>query len=259
MGHSVDGPVQIRAAVREELSEGADLIKVIASGGVLTPGSRISGPSFTFEELAACVDEAHRQGVVVVAHALTETSVRQAVEAGCDGIEHGDGLDAETAVLMARRGVHFGATLTSALDFLTSIDNQDLPKEALRKLVTTWPRRVEGFRTALANGVRIVMSTDAGTPFHEHGRNAAEIAAMADQGLDVLSALRSATLGGAEALGLEAEIGSLEVGKQADLVVVNGNLMQDPSVLRSPNCIALVMKAGMPYRRLDAANGTVVT
>lgn len=255
MGRSADGPAQLRAAVRQELAEGADLIKVIASGGVLTPGSRIAGPAFTHEELAACVDEAHRQGVVVVAHALTEVSVRQAVEVGCDGVEHGDGLDVETAVLMARRGVHLGATLTSASDFLASIDNQDLPKDAVDKLVATWPRRVEAFRTALANGVPIVMSTDAGTPFHEHGRNVAEIAAMVDEGLDVLFALRAATLGGAEALGLEGQIGTLEVGKQADLVVVNGNLVQDPSVLRSPDCIAFVMKAGTPYGRLKAANG----
>ena len=247
IGRSADGPAQLRAAVRQGLVGGDDLFKVVAPGGVLTPGSHIAGPALTHEELAACIDEAHRQGVAMVAHALTEASVRQAVEAGCDGIEHGDGLDVETAVLMARRGVRLGATLSPASDFLASIGNQDLPKEAIDKLVATRPRRVEAFCTALANGLPVVMSTDAGTPFHEHGRNRGHGRPGSRRPLRAARRharrCRGARLGGGD-----RDPG----GKQADLVVVNDNLMQDPSAVRSPDCITFVMKGGTPYRHLQA-------
>lgn len=247
MGRMADGPDAVRAAVRSELAAGADFIKVIASGGVLTPGSRIAGSAFTYEELSACVDEAHRLGASVVAHALTTDAVSDAVRAGCDGIEHGDGMDEATAHEMRDRGVVLGATLTSASDFLCASDNHAAPSWALEKLKATWPRRVDAFRAAVERGVTVVMSTDAGTPFHEHGSNCAEIAAMAENGLGPLAALSAATYEGARALGLGDETGSLEPGKSADIIAVPASAIEDTSLFRSRGVVRFVMRGGVRY------------
>ena len=145
MGRVADGEDGVRAAVRAELAGGADIIKVMATGGVLTPGSRLGAAAYTSAELEACVDEAHRLGVPVVAHVLTRDGVLAAVLAGCDHIEHGDGTDEAIATLMAERGVYYGATLTSALDFLEHADRGAAPKWALDKLLKTAPGRLNVF------------------------------------------------------------------------------------------------------------------
>lgn len=247
MGRAADGADAIRAAVRAELSLGADFIKIIATGGVLTPGSRIQGPAFSDAELTVCVEEAHRLGVRVAAHALTREGVKSAVLAGCDHIEHGDGIDEEVARLMVERGTYLGATLTSALDFLEHAEDGGAPRWALEKLLQVAPERMSSFETAVQSGVPLVMSTDAGTPFHPHGKNAAEISAMVERGLDPHDAIRAATLTGARALDLDTQIGSIGAGKQADLVVFQGNVLRDPKILSMPSAVELVMKAGACY------------
>jgi imidazolonepropionase-like amidohydrolase len=236
----VDGPVECRKAVREQISNGADWIKVYADQRVSTAAGVVhSIPTFTPEELHAIVDETHREGHKVAAHAMGLEGVHNAVEAGVDSIEHGAYIADADLRTMVEHGIWYVPTLYI---FIYA--------EGLRAAsgFPGWKGGVEihaqTFRRALNAGVKIAFGTDVGG-FEWTINPAKEFPLMVEYGMPPAQALRSATVAGAELTGLENEIGTVEPGKLADLVAVAGNPLSDISALEHA---AFVMKEGVVYK-----------
>ena len=238
-GMEVDGPHDVRRAVREQMRAGARSIKVIATGGVLTPGVSADFTAFTPEELEAAVDEAHKWGFPVAAHAIGARGIENAVRAGVDSIEHGSQISTELARLMRDRGTFHVPTI-SALRGIVENGDQGVPEYAVQKglQVLGWAR--DSFRRTVRAGVRHACGTDAGTPFNSHGGAPHEIVRMVEWGLTPLKALQAATSNAAELLRLP-EVGTIEQGKVADVVLYPGHALEQIETLLEPQ---LVMKAG---------------
>ena len=226
----VDGAEALCRAVREEIKAGAKAIKLVATGGVLTPGIDATFTAFTVDELTAAVEEAHSWGRGVAAHAIGAEGIAQAVRAGVDSVEHCVQLTPATAREMASRGTFRGPTL-SALTGIAS--NDDVPEYARQKALALVDDARDSQRVAKRAGVRHVCSTDAGTPFNPHGNAANEVISMMAWGMSPLDAMVAATGNGAELLRL-SDVGTVEVGKLADLVQYAANPLEEPETLRSP-------------------------
>jgi len=229
----VDGADGLRRAVREEIKAGASAIKLVATGGVLTPGIGSTFTAFTVEELAAAVDEAHSWGRGVAAHAIGAEGIAQAVRAGVDSIEHCVQLTAAMAREMAQRGTFRGATTVALVGIAW---NDEVPDYARQKALALIDDAKTAHRHAVRAGVRHVVSTDAGTPFNPHGNAANEVVWMVEWGSTPLDAMIAATSNGAELLRLP-DVGTVESGKLADLVLYDGNPVDDPATLRSPRTV----------------------
>ncbi len=243
-GHSVgfarevDGPDALRRAVREEIRAGATAIKLVATGGVLTPGITHDFTAFTQEELDAAVDEAHSWGRVVGAHAIGPEGIIRAVRAGVDSIEHGSMLSAEGVRLMKERGAVHVPTISAIRGIVDHAD--EVPAYAVEKATALVELAREGFRRSLRGGVRIACGTDAGTPFNPHGNTLFEIVRMVEWGMTPLQAMRSATSNAAALLRLD-DVGVVAVGAAADLVLFGSNPLEDIEAVLEP---ALVLKGG---------------
>ncbi|QSQ22007.1 amidohydrolase family protein [Pyxidicoccus parkwayensis] len=238
-----DGPEALRAKVRENIKYGADLIKVCATGGVLSLNSDVDSPQLTQAELDAIVDEAHSRKRKVAAHAHGAEGAKRAIRAGVDSIEHGSLLDDEALDLMKKKGTWYVPTAMAFQGVRERADKGMLPEENIRKVRAVDEARRLALRKAIAKGVRIAFGTDAGV--FEHGRNAGEFALMVEAGLPPVEALRAATVNAAELLGVSSTLGSLEPGKLADVVAVPGNPLQD---IRKTEAVFFVMKEGVIYR-----------
>jgi imidazolonepropionase-like amidohydrolase len=243
-GHSVgfarevDGPDALRRAVREEIRAGATAIKLVATGGVLTPGISHHFTAFTQEELDAAVDEAHSWGRVVGAHAIGPEGIIRAVRAGVDSIEHGSMLSAEGARLMKERGAFHVPTISAIRGILDHAD--EVPAYAVEKATAVVELAREGFRRSLRGGVKIACGTDAGTPFNPHGNTLFELVRMVEWGMTPLQAMRSATSNAADLLRLD-DVGVVAVGAAADLVLFGSNPLEAIEAVLEP---ALVLKGG---------------
>jgi imidazolonepropionase-like amidohydrolase len=248
IGREADGPDDVRKAVREQLKAGADCIKLIATGGVMTPGVQPGAQQLTEDELRAGVDEAHKAGRTVAAHAHGADGIKAAVRAGVDSIEHGSFMTDEIFGLMRERGTFFSATLCSAQGFVDAPSNS-VADWAMAKAAQVRVALDDSFRRAYQAGVRLVLGTDAGTPFNRHGDNAREMALMVKLGLDPLAALRAGTRNSAELLGKLDEVGTIEPGKIADLVLARGNVVADIDRLCNPANIGVVIQAGRIVHR----------
>jgi imidazolonepropionase-like amidohydrolase len=247
IGREADGPDEVRKAVREQLKAGADCIKLIATGGVMTPGVEPGAQQLTEDELRAGVEEAHKAGRKAAAHAHGSDGIEAAVRAGIDSIEHGSFMTDATIGLMKERGTAYSVTLCSSEGFFNA------PPGSVADWAMSKARRVraamdDSFRRAYQAGVRLVLGTDAGTPYNRHGDNARELALMVKLGADPLDALRAGTRNGAELLGKLDEIGSIETGKLADLVLCRGDVVADISRLCNPDDIRLVVQGGRIVR-----------
>jgi imidazolonepropionase-like amidohydrolase len=238
----------MRKAVREQLKAGADCIKVIATGGVMTPGVQPGSQQLGYDELRAGTDEAHKAGRKVAAHAHGADGIRAAVLAGVDSIEHGSFLSDEIIGLMKERGTFYSATLCSAQGFLDAPPNS-VAEWAMQKAANVRVALDDSFRRAYQAGVRLVLGTDAGTPFNRHGDNARELALMVKLGVEPLDALRAGTRNSAELLGKLDLLGSVEAGKAADLVLCQGDVVADINRLCQPSNISLVVQAGRIVKR----------
>jgi imidazolonepropionase-like amidohydrolase len=228
VAREVDGVDAVRAAVREEIRGGATAIKLIATGGVLTPGIPAAFSAFTREELEAGVREAHERDLPVAAHAIGANGIRAAVFAGVDSIEHCNQLTPATAREMVARGTYRSPTICAVRGILDHADR--VPDYAVEKAREIEADSKRSHRTAIRAGVRPVCGTDAGTPFNPHGSAPQEIVYMVEWGMAPIEALRAATANGAELLRLP-DVGTIEVGKRADLVLVDGDPVEDPHVL----------------------------
>ena len=235
-----DGADGVRVAVRKQFRAGARSIKVIATGGVLTPGIPVDFTAFTPEELEAAVDEAHKWNRPVAAHAHGRTGIANAVRAGVDSIEHGSQIEPDVAELMKERGTFHVPTITALRQIVDHPD--DVPEYAVGKGRQMMDWAEESFRRTVHGGVRIACGTDAGTPFNPHGSAPREIVRMVEWGLSPLMALQAATANAALLLRLP-HVGTVEEGKAADLVLFDGDPLDDIGLVLKP---ALVMRDGQP-------------
>lgn len=225
-----NGPDQCREAVRYQLKFGADVIKICASGGVLSEADPVDVPQLTPAELQAIVSEAHAWKRKVAAHAHGDLAARLAVEAGVDSIEHGSFLTEETLRLMKRKGTYLVPT-RSAIYWVTRMVDTFPPKIA-EKARAAAAAHGDTFRMALRIGVPIAFGTDAGV--FPHGMNAMEFRLLTELGMSPADALLASSRGSARLLGIEADTGTLEAGKFADIVAVPGDVLADIQATERP-------------------------
>lgn len=223
IGREVDSPAEARKAAREQLKVGVDFIKIMATGGVMTEGVEPGAPQLTEAEMAAAVAEAHKAGRKTAVHAQGTEGIKNALRAGIDSIEHGVFLDDEAIQLMLKNDVYLVPTLSAVHWIIEEGVEAGIPEFAVRKSEAVLASHIRSFQMAQEAGVKIAMGTDAGTPLNLHGNNLYELELMVEHGMEPLEAIKAATLTGAEMIGLADEIGSLEAGKAAHLLVVDGN------------------------------------
>ncbi len=244
IGQEVEGTEQVRQAVLEQIAAGAGVIKVIASGGVLTPGTSPDEAQMTMEELSAAVDAARQAEKKVAAHAHGASGMRNAILAGVRSIEHATLLDEEAGTLMKRYGVYMVPTLSALATTAACRPSCGIPESALDKAKAMTKRHKVSFKSAHQGGISIAMGTDAGTPFNYHGENAQELERMVALGMTTMEAIVASTATAARLIGIQDSVGRLTRGMEADLVVLKGNPLQRIDVLRDGDRILGVMRGG---------------
>ncbi len=245
MYREADGPVDVVKAVREQIKNGADLIKFGVTGAVLVEDGVPGATHFNHEELLAGIAEAKKFGKRIAAHAHGIAGIRLAVEAGADTIEHGTFLhqDPDLIRLMAQKGIFLVPTLQAGWAVLDA-DPAEVPAWVMEKSRPIQEDAITSLRLAYEAGVPIAMGSDAATPLSYHGENAIEVYWMHKAGMPPMEALVAATRNAARALGCEAWLGTLQSGKAADIVVINTNPLDDLRRLADKSQLYLVFKDG---------------
>jgi imidazolonepropionase-like amidohydrolase len=241
----VNGEVEAREAVRSRYQDGADLIKITATGGVLSVAKSGQNPQFMTDELEAIVDTAKDYGMTVAVHAHGREGMKRAIEAGVDSIEHGTYMDDEIRDLMKKNGTYYVPTILAG-KFVADKAKIDgyFPALVRPKAAAIGPLIQNTFAQAYEAGVKIAFGTDSGVS--AHGDNAQEFALMVEAGMTPEDALLSATVNSANLLGISDILGTVEAGKLADMVAVPGNPLEDISLMES---ISFVMKDGVVYKQ----------
>jgi imidazolonepropionase-like amidohydrolase len=236
-----DGPDQMRAAVRYNAKHGADVIKVCATGGVLSLTDKVDSPQLTQAELSALVDEAHALGRKAAAHAHGAEGAKRAVKAGIDSIEHGSFLDEEAMELMRQRGTFFVYTPCPCID--ARLKHAGAPVNIQRKASAASAAQQATFRRALQKGLQIAFGSDAAVC--PHGMQVVQFRQMVELGMKPLQALRTAMSVDARLFDLDGQVGTLEAGKLADVIAVPGDASRDVSGVEH---VLFVMKEGVVYK-----------
>ncbi len=236
-----DGIAQVQHMVRQNIKYGADLIKICATGGVLSKGDDPQASQFTLEEMQAIVADAHRLGRKVAAHAHGAQGILWATEAGVDSIEHGSYINDEGIAAMKQHGTYLVPTLYLE-DWI--VENGNLPPYSHKKMMEISAVAKTNIKRAMQAGVKIAMGTDAAV--YPHGLNAHELDVYVNQlGMAPLAALQTATINAADLMGWTAKTGTLEPGKWADIIAVEKNPLDDVRILQN---VKFVMKAGVVYK-----------
>jgi len=238
-GGVADGVAAVQHKVRENIKYGADLIKVCATGGVLSLGDNPQASQYTLEEMKAIVADAHRLGRKVAAHAHGAEGIRWAAEAGVDSIEHGSYIDDTGIAVMKERGTYLVPTLYLGDWMIDNAGLTRLPPPLLAKAREVIPAARKNIAHAFASGVKVAFGTDAAV--YPHGLNAHEFAVMVRLGLTPLQAIQAATLNAADLLGWSGKVGTLEPGAWADIVAVEADPTKDVTTLER---VRFVMKGG---------------
>jgi imidazolonepropionase-like amidohydrolase len=240
-----DGVDEVRKAVREQVKNGADVIKMGVTGAVLVESGVPGTTHFNEDEVCALVEEARKFGKRVAAHAHGIDGIRKAVQAGINTLEHGTYLFRDPSVItsMAERGIFLVPTLKVGWDIIHAKDSH-VPEWIMEKNKATQGEAATSLKMAYEAGVTIAMGSDVGTPLNYHGENALEVYWMQQAGMSAMDALSSATGNAARALGWDSWLGTLEVGKVADLVVYEKNPLEDLRVLADKTSLQFVMKDG---------------
>lgn len=241
----VNGEVEAREAVRARYQDGADLIKITATGGVLSVAKSGQNPQFMTDELEAIVDTAKDYGMTVAVHAHGKEGMKRAIEAGVDSIEHGTYMDNEIRKLMKKHGTYYVPTILAG-KFVADKAKIDgfFPELVRPKAAAIGPLIQNTFEKAHKAGVKIAFGTDSGVS--AHGDNAQEFSLMVEAGMKPADALLSATVNSADLLGISDILGTLEEGKLADIVAVQGDPLDDISLMES---VSFVMKDGVVYKQ----------
>jgi imidazolonepropionase-like amidohydrolase len=239
-----NGADDCREAVRQRYKDGADSIKITATGGVLSIAKSGSAPQFTDDELAAVISTAHDYGMKVAAHAHGTEGIKRAVRNGIDSIEHGTFMDDEAIRLMKEKGTHYVPTISAGRwVYDQAQDPTYFPAIVRPKALEVGPQIQATFGKAWKAGVTIMFGTDCGVC--AHGDNAKEFGYMVEAGMPVMEAIRSATIVPARYLGVDDRLGSIEAGKVADIVAVPGDPLADVHALER---VSFVMKEGVVYK-----------
>jgi imidazolonepropionase-like amidohydrolase len=234
-----NGVPAVMAKVREDIKYGSDVIKFCATGGVLSKGDSPDLEQFSPEEMRALIAEAHRLGRKTAAHAHGAQGIKDAVEAGVDSIEHGSFINEEDIQLMKQHGTYLVPTLYLSDWFMANYKNLGLTDDMVAKAKYVMPAARQNIGRAFHEGVKVAFGTDAAV--YPHGLNAHEFAVMVKLGMTPLAAIQAATINAADLLGWSDRVGSLEPGHFADFIAVDGDPLEDVSVLEN---VKFVMKGG---------------
>ena len=240
MGAECDGPDAVRRAVRGQIKAGATTIKVMATGGMMTPGQRAGAPQFTVEEMTAAVEEAHKADRIVAAHVESDEGARNAILAGVDSVEHGHGMTADTIALMLGRGTALDPTILSDKAIIEGGTDAGIPAFVVEKCRPLHQSLLDTLEIAFARGVTIAAGNDGGAPLVHIGDMADELALYVSLGMHPRDALASATIKDARLFRL-SDVGYVETGWIADLIAVRGDPLADIRALKGP---AFVMARG---------------
>ena len=240
-----NGADECRQAVRQRYKEGSDLIKITATGGVLSVAKSSSNPQFTEEEIKAIVETARDYGFKVAVHAHGAEGMKRAIRAGVNSIEHGTNMDDEAIALFKQYGTWYVPTLTAGSAVADSAKKPGYyPELVTPKALEIGPRIKATLAKAYKAGVKIAFGTDAGV--YQHGRNWLEFVYLIEAGMPPMATIKAATINAAELLGEKDRLGSIETGKLADIVAVDGDPLKDPQVFGK---VLFVMKDGIVYKR----------
>jgi len=239
----VDGPEQMRHVVRAQIKYGVDVIKILATGGVMSLGDQPGAEQLTYEEMKIAVDEAHRAGRKVAAHAHGTQGIKDAIRAGVDSIEHGSLIDDEGIRMMKEHGTYLVADIYNDDYILGMAQKFGLPQENIDKEKKLGRLQRENFAKAVAAGVKIAFGTDAGV--YPHGDNAKQFHYMVKFGMTPAGAIRAATSSAADLIDRADSVGTIEAGKFADIIAVTENPLDRIEVLEH---VAFVMKGGKVYK-----------
>ncbi len=247
-GREANGVDEVRAAVREQLKAGADLIKLMATGGIMTKGVEPGSTQFTLEEMIAGVEEAKKAGRRIATHAQGTEGIKNALWAGVHSIEHGIFLDDEAIDLILEMKAYLVPTLCAPYHIVRAGVQKGVPAYAVEKSKSVMKRHWESVQKAYRANIPIAMGTDAGTPFNRHGENLKEMELLVKAGLTPMEAIVATTQTASKVLGLGDKIGTLEEGKLADLVVLDGDPLKDITLFQRREKILTIMKEGKIYK-----------
>jgi imidazolonepropionase-like amidohydrolase len=239
-----DGPDELRKLIRQNIKYGADLIKLLATAGVLSEEESVGAPQYSQEEMNAVVEEARMWGRKVAAHAHGTEGIKRAIRAGVASIEHGSFIDAEGIQLLKERGAYLVADIYNDDYILAEFAKMGYPEKIIEKERKVGRTQRENFQKAALAGVKIAYGTDAGV--YPHGWNGKQFAHMVKWGLTPLHAIQAATVNAADLLGWNEKVGVLAPGAFADIIAVEGDPLKDVTELER---VKFVMKGGVVYRR----------
>lgn len=238
-----DGPWHAVTKVRENIKYGADTIKVCATGGVFSKGTKVGAQQYTEEEMRAVAEEAHRRGLIVAAHAHGTEGIKAAIKAGIDSIEHASFLDDEAIALAKAHGTYLSMDVYVTDYILAESAKHGALPESIEKEKQTGKRQRASFKKAVDAGVNIVFATDAA--IYPHGKNARQFYIMTEHGMTPLQAIQAATVQSAKLIQKEQHLGQISKGFAADIIAVEGNPLNNIRLLESVN---FVMKDGKVYK-----------
>ncbi|MBL6691148.1 MAG: amidohydrolase family protein [Pseudomonadales bacterium] len=240
-----NGPWEVAAKVRENIKFGSDVIKFCATGGVMSKGTKVGVQQYTLEEMKMIVSEAHRRGLIVAAHAHGTSGIKDAIRAGVDSVEHASYIDDEGIKLAVENGTYLSMDIYVTEYILGQGIADGIPEENIEKERTVGNIQRENFRKAVNAGVRMVMGTDAGV-YPDFSDSPTQLSRMVEFGMTPTQALQAATINAATLLNKQETLGSLKAGKVADIIAVDGNPLEDISLLEH---VTFVMKEGTVYKQ----------
>lgn len=247
VGMHCDGPDAWRKAARLNIYNGTDNVKLVASRGFLSAGLTVDAPptaaQASVEELKAAADEAHKMGKKVFAHANGRQAIRNAIEAGVDSIIHGFYIDEECAEMMVERNILLEPTAL-VIRVIKEFGSGQMPDIMVEKATEYWRLKEKEFKIILDKGVKISFSSDMGCPFLFHGENARELSSLVELGVSPMDAIVAGTKTAANAVGFGDQIGTVEEGKIADIIVIDGDPLKNIEILHKEQKIKMVLKNG---------------
>jgi imidazolonepropionase-like amidohydrolase len=237
-----DGPDEWRKAARLNIYNGTDNVKVVASRDIISPGIATASQP-TLEELTAAIEEAHKMGKRAIAHAQGHDAIEKVIKAGTDSVVHGFFMDEECADMMVKNNVFLEST-NLYVKRVKDMGKGELPDWMIEKAIETWEDKKKNFKMYLQKGIKISFGSDCGVPFLKQGDNAVELSVFVELGMSPMDAIVAATKTASEAIGIEDIVGTIEEGKLADIILVNGDPLQDISILSEEEKIKMVIKNG---------------